>query len=87
MANSALLGALLLAGVAAAAAPPEVLGPRGFVSPDGFEVAVRPPEATLAVEGADATRTERGFFVVPRSAAREVKLKAQAGGLVDSGLA
>src|SRR5687768_6781322 len=67
----------------------ELLGPTGFVSPDGFEVAVRragdrsqpAPDAKLTVEGADATKTDRGFVVVPRTGIRKIRLKAQAGTL------
>ena len=90
MANSALLAALLVSS-AAFADRLELLGPTGFVSPDGFEVAVRrlsdrsqsvaAPEAKLTIEGGDSTRTERGFVVVPRLGVRQVKVKAEAAGL------
>lgn len=90
MTNSALLVALLVAS-AASADRLEFLGPTGFVSPDGFEVAVRrldgsnqslpAPDARLSAEGADITRTDRGFFVTPRAGGRQLKLKAEAAGL------
>ncbi len=75
MANLALLAALLVSGQAT----PELLGPHGFVSPDGFHVAVRKaPDAKLFVEGGDASKTDRGYFVVPKAGAREVTLKVGA---------
>ena len=69
----------------------ELLGPKGFVSPDGFELAVcRVDEkgkstplndAKLVVDGADATRTALGFQIVPRAGSRQLKVKADAAGL------
>lgn len=89
MANYALLAALLFAS-AASADRLEVLGPTGFVSPDGFEIAVRRVDATgqssaadakLTVEGGEATKTARGLLLVPRPGTRQLKLKAEALGL------
>ncbi len=86
-----MLVALLVAS-AAFADRLELLGPAGFVSPDGFEVAVRrvgeggpsqaARDAKLGVEGGDARRSDRGFLVVPRPGARQLKLKAEAQGLI-----
>jgi hypothetical protein len=69
----------------------EVLGPTGFVSPDGFEVAVRRidgagtsspvPDAKLNVEGGDTSKGPLGFNVIPRAGSRLIKLKAEAQGL------
>ncbi len=89
MAKSALLVALLYAS-AAFADRLELLGPSGFVSPDGFELAVRRlgdrplaiADAKLTVEGGDFTRTDRGFLVVPRAGVRHLKLKAESAGSV-----
>ena len=56
MANFALLAALLFA-TAASADRLEVLGPTGFVSPDGFEIAVRHVDAAGQSSAADANLT------------------------------
>jgi hypothetical protein len=87
----ATLFGLLAAPAALAADRLEVLGPTGFVSPDGFELAVRRVDgrgqslpvgdAKLEVTGGDAIRTERGFNVLPRAGTRHLKLKAEAAGL------
>ncbi len=85
----------LLFASAAAGDHLELLGPKGFVSPDGFEVAVRrlsdrnpsqpASDAKLIVDGADATKTDRGFLIVPHAGTRKIKLKAQAGPLAAEG--
>jgi len=76
LANFALLAALLVSGQASAPRP-ELLGPSGFVSPDGFYVAVRrAPDAKLTVEGGEASKTDRGYFVVPKAGARVVTVRA-----------
>lgn len=84
MANLALLAAVLVG--ASPGDRLEVLGPTGFVSPDGFEVALRrgagpAADAKLTLDGAEATKTDRGFVVVPKPGARQVKLKAESGGV------